>query len=398
MKTESSVIRDRVVESTIVGESTRAEVIQRGSRPAIRKIPPELRRRRNAYRSDPSFIRRVLRRLREDSQFLRSAVQLAFALLCIWIGIEFYFFVRWGMSGGSLAYVQRPPGAEGFLPISALMSLKYFALSGIVNTIHPAGLFIFVGILTVSLLAKKAFCSWLCPIGTLSESLWNLGARLFGRTVLPPRWLDLPLRSLKYLLLLFFVYVVWVMDEFALRMFIESPYNQMADVKMYLFFARMTSFAVWTIIVLMLLSLVIRNFWCRFLCPYGALLGLTSLLSPLKVTRNSASCVDCKLCTKACPAGIPVHRLSRVRSDECTNCLACVEVCPVRNTLNVQATTNSRPIPAWVFGALVVGIFAGITGLAMLAGRWQNGIAKQSYLEQFQVVDSPLYEHQRGLR
>jgi polyferredoxin len=52
---------------------------------------------------------------------------------------------------------------------------------------------------------KKAFCSWLCPIGTLSESLWMLGRKLFGKNPGLPRWLDYPLRSLKYLLLFFFV-------------------------------------------------------------------------------------------------------------------------------------------------------------------------------------------------
>ncbi len=397
MKSESSTLIEMSGFSP-VSSSMPTEAVPTGNRRAVKKIPPELRRRRNSHKSEPSILRRTLLRLRDDSQYLRSAVQLVFALLCIWIGIEFYLFVRWGMSGGELGFSHRPPGAEGFLPISALISLKYFLLSGVVNTIHPAGLFIFVAILAVSLLAKKAFCSWLCPIGTLSESLWNLGAKIFGRTVLPPRWLDLPLRALKYILLFFFVYIAWAMDESALRAFIESPYNQVADVKMYLFFARITSFAAWTIIILMLLSLVIRNFWCRYLCPYGALLGLTSLLSPLKVTRSKATCIDCELCTKACPAGIPVHRLTRVRSDECMNCLACVEACPVRETLTVRASKESRSVPAWVFGALVAGVFVGITGLAILTGHWNNGIGKDEYLQHFQNIESPLYEHQRGLR
>ena len=103
------------------------------------------------------------------------------------------------MSGGSEAFVARPPGAEGFLPISALISLKYFLLTGIINAVHPSGLFILLAILAVSFLLKKAFCSWLCPIGTLSESLWMLGRKLFRRNLTLPRWLDYPLRSLKYI-------------------------------------------------------------------------------------------------------------------------------------------------------------------------------------------------------
>jgi len=46
--------------------------------------------------------------------------------------------------------------------------------------IHPAAMYLFLGFLLMSILLKKAFCSWLCPVGTLSENLWKLGRRLFG--------------------------------------------------------------------------------------------------------------------------------------------------------------------------------------------------------------------------
>ncbi len=398
MRSETAGQQSAVVST--LGSSFQATriVAQVPTPPRVKKIPPDARRRRILYHTEPRFFKRILWRLREDSQYLRTAIQLAFALLCIWIGIEFAMFVHWGTSGGTAAFHQRPPGAEGFLPISSLIGLKYLILTGIINNIHPAGLFIFVAILLVSVVAKKSFCSWLCPVGTLSESLWNLGARLFGRTFLPPKWIDIPLRSLKYIILLFFLYVAWVMDETALRTFIDSPYNRVADVKMYFFFAHITTFALWTIIILMLLSLVIRNFWCRYLCPYGALLGLTGLLSPLKVTRESATCVDCVLCTKVCPAGIKVHEAKRVWSDECTSCLQCVEICPVKDTLTIRAAGEQRSVPNWVFGMLIVGIFVAVTGLAILAGHWHNGISQDEYLHHFRNIDSPLYEHQRGVR
>src|ERR1051326_8485259 len=259
----------------------------------VKKLPPEFRKEKFSFQREPVWHKRLLLRMKEDSQFFRSAVQLSFVLLCLWIGIEYYFFVRWGASSGSTTFVPRPPGAEGFLPISALISLKYWIQTGIVNDVHPAGLFIFVAILGIGLLLKKAFCSWLCPIGTLSESLWMLGKKIFGRNFKAPGWLDYPLRSLKYLLAFFFVYSIMQMDASTLREFIYSPYNKLADVKMWLFFASITSFALWTIIVLMLLSVFIKNFWCRFLCPYGALLGAMSWLSPLKITRSASTCIDC---------------------------------------------------------------------------------------------------------
>jgi len=362
----------------------------------IKKIPPDLRRKNVNFSSEPNFVKRVLWRFREDSQFFRSSVQAAFALLCIWIGIEFYLFVEWGRSGGESTFVSRPPGVEGFLTISALISLKYWLQTGIINDIHPAGLFILIAILTIGLFFKKAFCSWMCPIGTLSESLWLLGKKLFRRNININRWLDYPLRSLKYLLLLFFVVSIWQMDTETLRLFIYSPYNKMADVKMYLFFANISTFALWTIIVLMVLSIVIKNFWCRYLCPYGALLGALSGLSPLKITRNTSTCIDCELCTKACPSNIRVHKVGRVRSDECMNCLECVAVCPVKNTLEIRTSFRRRGVPHWVFGLLIVGVFVGITGLGMLTGHWQNRISQEEYLKRFKEIESPLYQHNRG--
>lgn len=361
-----------------------------------RKIPPDLRRKRIDFSRERNWPRRTLWRLKEDSQYLRSVVQFAFLLLCVWIGVEFYLFVRWGQSAGGGAFHSRPPGVDGFLPISSLMSLKYWLETGIINEIHPAGLFIFLAILAIGFLLKKAFCSWLCPIGTISESLWRLGQRLFHRNFMAPKWLDYPLRLLKYLLLGFFVYAIWQMDVDALKAFIYSPYNKVADVKMYLFFAHISSFALWTILTLAVLSIFVKNFWCRYLCPYGAFLGIASLCSPLKIFRQKSTCVDCELCTKACPANINVHKVTKVWSDECTSCLACVAVCPVKNTLDLRLSIGSKPVPNWVFGALVAGVFVAVTGLAMLTGHWQNGISRSEYSRRIQQINLPMYQHFEG--
>lgn len=375
------------------GPTDRLNLIPRKS---IGKIPPERRKPRLRFSPGTPWLTRILLRLKNDTQFLRSIFQLTFALLCIWIGIEFYLFVNWGMSGGTGSFANRPPGAEGFLPISALMSLKHWIVGGALNGIHPASVFILLAIVGVSIAVKKAFCSWLCPVGTLSESLWMLGQKVFGRTFRAPRWLDYPLRSIKYLLLLFFVASILSMDLPALTNFIHSPYNKVADIKMYLFFAEMSSFAMWTIIIMMLLSVVVRNFWCRFLCPYGAFLGIIGWLSPLKITRSKDTCIDCELCTKACPAEINIHTSQRVWSDECMGCLKCVEVCPVKNTLEMKTRSMKKPIPSWAFAVLVGGVFVAVTGLAMLTGNWQNGISREEYQKRFQELDKPVYNHFRG--
>jgi len=127
-------------------------------------------------------------------------------LICIWIGVEFYYFVRYLETAGLEGSAYRPPGDEGFLPISSLMSLYHFFITGEIHQAHPAGFFILAGAIIVSFVFGKSFCSWICPVGLLSEYLGDFGEKIFGRKIKLPKWLDYPLRSLKYLLLAFFVY------------------------------------------------------------------------------------------------------------------------------------------------------------------------------------------------
>lgn len=327
---------------------------------------------------------------------LRTAVQLVTLGVVLWIGIEFVLWVHALQSGNPAG--SRPPGVEGFLPISALISLRHWMETGIASRVHPAGLVLLVLILAGGLLLKKSFCSWLCPVGTISESLASLGRRIFRRKLRLPRALDYLFRSFKYLLLFFFVWAVFVqMTPRAIELFLNSPYNKVADIKMMLFFADISPFALKVLVGLVALSFVIPYFWCRYLCPYGALLGVLSLASPLKVTRTAKSCIDCGLCARACPAHLPVDRLGRVRSDECVGCLSCVAACPVQNTLQVETPRPfRRAVRPAVFAALVVGLFFGGIAVAKFAGYWQNGIGTEEYRRRVGEIDSPKYQHAQG--
>lgn len=334
----------------------------------------------------------LIRRFSPDrSQRIRHIVQGLFLLINGWLGIQFYRWELYFERGGTGLSVARPSGVEGWLPIAGLMNTKYFFTTGRVPAIHPAAMFLFIGFMLISLLLKKAFCSWLCPVGTFSEFLWKLGRRVFGRNLRLPRWFDIPLRGLKYLLLAMFVAVIGAMSAEALEDFMATPYGLVADVKMLNFFRDISLTTGVVIALLMLLSMLVQNFWCRYLCPYGALMGLASLLSPVKIRRDKDACIDCAKCARACPAGLAVDQLVQIRTVECTACMACVAACPAQDALQlaIPPRRNVTSAERWrkrvlspaVICAVLAYIFFGVVLFARATSHWQTTVPQSVYMD-----------------
>ncbi|HEQ1858162.1 TPA: 4Fe-4S binding protein [Providencia alcalifaciens] len=308
----------------------------------------------------------------------RKVVQITLLAINIYIGITFYYWVRYYETGGATLFLPRPGGIEGWLPIAGLMNLKYTIETGGLPPIHAAAMFLLVSFIIISLLLKKSFCSWLCPIGTISEYIGKIGQKLFRFQINVPKWLDIPLRGLKYLLLAFFLYISLSMPAQMIQYFMMSPYGVIIDVKMLDFFRHISSASLITVSVLVVTSLFVRNAWCRYLCPYGALLGIFSLFSPVKIRRNVESCIDCGKCAKNCPSRIPVDQLINVRTVECTGCMTCVESCPVASTLafSLQTPAKKRQIPlsGMMMAILTLGILFATIAVAAYMGVWDSPV------------------------
>ena len=330
-----------------------------------------------AHQAKPAKKKLVRRAGRDCSQTLRRGFQLSFLALNIYLGVVFYFWVR-AYETGRTPGLARPAGVEGYLPIAGMMNFRYWLLSGHVPAVHPAAMFLLIAFLATAFLFRKAFCSWLCPVGTISEYLWRLGRKLFQRSFHLPRWLDIPLRGLKYLLLAFFVWAVAGMSAAEIAGFMSSPYGLIADVKMLNFFRFLGETGLIVITVLVVASVLLQNFWCRYLCPYGALLGLAALPGPLRIRRNPGACIDCAKCARVCPSSLPVDKLVSVKSAECTGCLECVAVCPAKDALAI-AGPRRRTVPAWAMAAGIATLFFGITGYTRLTGHWHTHLPDPVY-------------------
>jgi len=325
--------------------------------------------------------KKLVRKPVDRAQVLRRSVQLAFLALNLWVGVQFYLFVRFFETDGRSLWLSRPAGVEGWLPIAGLMNLKALLVTGAMPEMYPAGLVLFLSFIAVSVVFRKAFCSWLCPVGTLSEWLWKAGKRLFGRSFLVPRWLDAPLRAVKYLLLAFFIKIVVVdMPLLALQAFFQNPYGMTLDLRMLDFFRHVSGTAAAVVGALAVASVFVPNFWCRYACPYGAFMGLGAWLSPLRIRRFPDPCIDCGKCAKACPSRLPVDVKLNVLSPECTGCLECVTACPVEGALLLVAPARRRVSP-WLVAAGVAGIFLAFVGVAKLTGHWDGPVPVEAWYD-----------------
>jgi polyferredoxin len=316
---------------------------------------------------------------RRPIEYVRSTVQLLFLFFILYVGLRFFQFYLHFSSYGVEPFVERPSAVEGFLPVSALVGLKVWISTGEFDPFHPAGLVLLLFIVGSGILFRRSFCSWICPVGTVSEWTGKLGKKLFKKKNFDlPNWLTWILFPLKYLLLGFFLKIVlFDMPAFAAKDFLLSPYNLISDVKMLQFFLNIGGFALKFILVIFILSLFFRNFWCRFLCPYGALIGLGSLLGITKIKRNDESCIDCNACTRVCPQRIRVSEKKAVLTPECSACMLCVEACPVKDTLTVQVA--GKKVNKWVIPVAFFIVFAATVITAKLTGHWNTIISYEDF-------------------
>ena len=248
---------------------------------------------------------------------------LRYSLLTAIVGLVTYLALGYGVRS-----------FEAFCPFGGAESLWGLVTSGQFScALGPLNLSLFVGAIGLTLIAKKAFCSWACPIGFWGELLGRLGAKLTKGRFVPGDRLDQWLRLVRYPVLVVSLYFTYRLGELVLRGY--DPF--------YLIFSGFghgtigwVSYAILGILTVG--ALAIPMFFCRYLCPLGAVFDPFSRLGLIKLHRDTKACTACGHCQLACPHNIPVQTLARVTSRDCTNCLECVDVCPDKNVLTLRAS------------------------------------------------------------
>jgi len=276
-------------------------------------------------------------------------------------------YLRWVILGFFLIAVTREtylhqvlgggvsPSIHALCPYGALETFYSLVFGGTFLQKIFSGTMILLGItLVLAIIFRRSFCGLICPFGTLQEFFGIVGRKIFHKRFIMPSKIDKPLRYLKYVILVVTIYFAWKTaglwmdpyDPWAAYGHISAGYESL--ITEYLI-------GLITLVIILVGSMLYDRFFCKYLCPMGAVYGIVSKISPSKIVRNKDKCINCNLCSKSCPMNIDVATADSVTSTECISCQACVLSCPKSGALEYK--TGKKALKTLTLIILVVGLF-----------------------------------------
>ncbi len=262
---------------------------------------------------------------------LRLAWQATFLALFLWL---------------MAALARGDPRAFRFSFLHELDPLPAAGLAIAAGT-FPRALLLGAALLAATAVLGRFFCGWVCPLGTLQQLAgWLLVSRRRRDALDLNRWR--PWQGWKYVVLAVLLAAAAVGS---LQVGLLDPISMLS---------RGLASALWpalprgravpggVVAGLALLAVVLASRWlprffCRALCPAGALLGVFGRFALFRIDRDAARCDDCRLCTFACQGAD--EPLASHRTGECMVCHACVDACP-EDALRWRFLPALRPAPA----------------------------------------------------
>ncbi len=233
-------------------------------------------------------------------------------------------------------------------PFGAVETAGRLILDGkFIPKIHESNLWVFFGVVLSTLIIGAAFCGYLCPLGSVQEWIGSIGKKIFKKRFnrFIGEKMDHLLGYMRYGVLLITILVTTRMVTLVFQRF--DPYYAL----FHFWTGDVFPVALVVLGTVLVLSLFFERPWCRWFCPFGAMLGIIQLFSPCKPRRNEKLCASCMLCTRACPMRIHIHKNKSVLDTRCNRCWTCISSCPREGALTYSIgrkpliISKKNPIP-----------------------------------------------------
>lgn len=216
----------------------------------------------------------------------------------------------------------------------------------------------------------RFFCGWMCAFGSFTDFIYLIFSKLFKRRkkIRINEKADKWMKGIKYVILIILIVAVW---SFNVTIFSTvSPWDAFGMLATigkapdfsYVIANLTAGFVI--LVAILAASAFIERFFCRYLCPMGAIFAIASKLRIAKIKKTTDKCGTCRICTNNCAMGIPLYKTDKVNSGECINCMKCVGVCPRGNVSFAVAQGDVRPLIA---GTATVAVMTGLYYVGNLA-------------------------------
>lgn len=262
----------------------------------------------------------------------------------------------------------------------------------------PAAFFLSITTIFITIVLGRVFCGWVCPLGTLNNIVSSL--RKSRKKNLHPNW-----HKVKYYILigtlissLFTLQMAGLMDpisllirsfslsiyplfNYGIRSIFDAIYNANIPVvigvsesmygilkKHILSFQQphflQAVFIGFLFFTILGLNLIEKRFWCRYLCPLGAMLGILSRYSILK-REVSEGCTSCGLCNTVCQGGASAEKSEDWEKTECIACFNCDDICPA-NAISFGFGIKKGPSMDLGRRKIMLSVFSGIVAVPLM--------------------------------
>ncbi len=238
--------------------------------------------------------------------------------------------------------------------LTVFQALKDLVVSLIQGTFsfsaQAPGLATLLILFAVTVLWGRFFCGYLCSFGAMQELFAFASRKMIPRKKRIPAKADRILKFLKYAVLFAIVLFVWV-----LQLPVDSSFSPWGVFGMLVsgngsvMLSAIPTVGFAILVAILIASFFVERFFCRYLCPLGALFTPASKGRLFRIRRKGSVCSGCAQCSRACAMGIQVHENDRVTSGECIDCMRCMGVCTPE-----ALTANPHPAIAGTASALIL--------------------------------------------